>query len=379
MANNDTKKRWTPLDIGREITGRRRQFRRETPDKLTPFEVAARAGASSLPDTLRPTAENMRLRCYLLGTDKPLEPVEITPGDGAKREPGALHWVDVEGADEETLRKILDDYGMHPLHVDAFTDPGQVSRVIPAGGALFLEFTVLAGWEKADLRRVSVLHREDLLLTVHARPVPAIEGLIERLDTRRVAWARDTSALLYHLIDQHVEETFHFLMNARQVIIHLNDLYDEEPEDLEYQDVNVTRRTINRLAISCEDQYYVVSALQTLDQNDLNLEIPREYLADLQSHTAYANRYVSRLDDRAKELKFLVSTSLQERSESRLRVLTILMAIFTPLTFMAGIYGMNFAYMPELQWHNGYFYLLSLMGLVAVILLFYFWRKGWFD
>ena len=66
-------------------------------------------------------------------------------------------------------------------------------------------------------------------------------------------------------------------------------------------------------------------------------------------------------------------------SESRLRLLSVISAIFLPLSLLAGIYGMNFDNMPETKYHSAYFVCLGVMGAVAVGMLITFWKKGWFD
>ena len=70
-------------------------------------------------------------------------------------------------------------------------------------------------------------------------------------------------------------------------------------------------------------------------------------------------------------------SSLSQKTNDIMQVLTIVSSIFIPLTFIAGIYGMNFEHMPELQTKNGYFTTLGAMGLIAISLIVYFWRKGW--
>jgi len=69
----------------------------------------------------------------------------------------------------------------------------------------------------------------------------------------------------------------------------------------------------------------------------------------------------------------------QEKSTRKINLLTIIQAIFVPLTFIAGIYGMNFINMPELQWEYGYFYTLFLFAAIATVSLYFFYKKGWFD
>jgi magnesium transporter len=70
-------------------------------------------------------------------------------------------------------------------------------------------------------------------------------------------------------------------------------------------------------------------------------------------------------------------SSVSNRLNEVMKVLTIIATIFIPLSFIAGVYGMNFKYMPELEWRWGYFLVLFVMGLLACVMLVYFWKKGW--
>jgi len=73
-----------------------------------------------------------------------------------------------------------------------------------------------------------------------------------------------------------------------------------------------------------------------------------------------------------------VPTQVQDKTNNRLKVLTIISAIFLPLTLIAGIYGMNFQYMPELDDHYSYFVVVGLMFVIALAMLFFFYLRGWF-
>ncbi len=88
---------------------------------------------------------------------------------------------------------------------------------------------------------------------------------------------------------------------------------------------------------------------------------------------------MDRLEENVKELHQQFMLAIQDRTGNRLKVLTILSAIFLPLTLIAGIYGMNFENMPELNVPFGYFIILGVMGVVAIFMLAFFYKKGWFD
>jgi magnesium transporter len=99
----------------------------------------------------------------------------------------------------------------------------------------------------------------------------------------------------------------------------------------------------------------------------------------LASHLEHLQRMMERAEDKLDFLLQQYQSEVQELTNRRINILTIVQAIFVPLTFIAGIYGMNFAHMPELEWDNGYFFAIVLMGVIACAELLVFWRKGWFD
>jgi len=138
------------------------------------------------------------------------------------------------------------------------------------------------------------------------------------------------------------------------------------------------RRALAHFDIAFEEKYRTLRALLSADASPVDLSKIHERLLDVAAHIEHSQRYVERLEDRLSELHHHLTLQLQEKTNQRLRFLTILSAIFMPLTLVAGIYGMNFRYMPELNWHYGYPLALLLMLGIAIGLLWFFARKGWF-
>ena len=104
----------------------------------------------------------------------------------------------------------------------------------------------------------------------------------------------------------------------------------------------------------------------------------REYFHESLAHLEYALRSVGRQEARLAELHQHYLLTLQDKTNKRIRLLTIISAIFMPLTLIAGIYGMNFQNIPELTWSYGYPVVIALMFALAAVLLWMFYRKGWF-
>jgi len=102
------------------------------------------------------------------------------------------------------------------------------------------------------------------------------------------------------------------------------------------------------------------------------------YLRDVYEHTIQVIDTIETSRDMISGMLDMYLSSLSNRMNEVMKVLTIFAAIFIPLTFIAGIYGMNFKYMPELEWHWGYFSVLGFMAVVAGVLIIFFKKKKWF-
>jgi magnesium transporter len=140
----------------------------------------------------------------------------------------------------------------------------------------------------------------------------------------------------------------------------------------------VYNRNLAHYEIALEAKHRTLTALLSANTSLIDLDNIRSSLRDVVAHIEHSQRYVERIEDRLSELHRHMTLLLQEKTNQRLRILTILSAIFMPLTLVAGIYGMNFRSMPELDWKYGYPFALLVMLGIATGLLIYFVRKGWF-
>jgi len=101
------------------------------------------------------------------------------------------------------------------------------------------------------------------------------------------------------------------------------------------------------------------------------------YLRDLYDHTIQVIDNIETLKDIASGMLDIYLSSVSNKMNQVMKVLTIIATIFIPLTFIAGIYGMNFKYMPELEWKPGYFLVMGIMAAIGIAMLFYFKKKKW--
>ena len=122
----------------------------------------------------------------------------------------------------------------------------------------------------------------------------------------------------------------------------------------------------------------LISRLQTRSMLNYFHEDMKYYLRDLNDHGIIVFETVDMLNNRTTELIQLYNSMISNTMNEVMKILAIISTIFMPLSFIVGLYGMNFEYMPELKWHYGYFITLAAMAGLVIGMLLYFKKKKWF-
>jgi magnesium transporter len=230
-----------------------------------------------------------------------------------------------------------------------------------------------------DLTPISLLCLPTTLVTIHQQPLPAISDLALRLTDRVRLKSATTSALVYQLIARLVVENFYAFTACRQKHDGLAKQLIEDSDSVEPEDLFTLRREVTNIADANEDHAFCVDVLQKLGSASFSAGDQLEHFQDLDRSIERHQRSMDRLEENVKELNQQFLLAIQDRTGNRLKILTILSAVFLPLTLIAGIYGMNFENMPELDERYAYFAVLGFMALVGAGMLGFFYKKGWFD
>jgi magnesium transporter len=144
-------------------------------------------------------------------------------------------------------------------------------------------------------------------------------------------------------------------------------------------DVQNLTNQVGRLQSTTEDRLILMGTLLTLKSPLFELNEVRPFFQEAMNELKQLQRWLERLEGRLQGLSQHNNLSLQNSTNTRIQVLTVLSAIFMPLTLIAGIYGMNFINMPELQASYGYFIILGFMALLGGGLGIFFYIRGWFQ
>jgi len=179
-------------------------------------------------------------------------------------------------------------------------------------------------------------------------------------------------------ISEILAQNVQIIANARKRLNKIEQSMMSKTDDLSPQKIMIIRNEIGQLADIIEDQHVELNVLLSLFIGT-DKEEHLKKLEDLVGHFNPMNKIMVRLEEKAESIRTQYMLTQQAKSTRKINLLTIIQAIFVPLTFLAGVYGMNFKYMPELEWKYAYYIVWGIFILIALFLLNYFKRHKWFE
>ena len=185
--------------------------------------------------------------------------------------------------------------------------------------------------------------------------------------------------LLLHVLLLGINRDIELYQQTRQMIAELANDFDQRLTTDALDDIQNLTNQVTSLQSTTEDRLILMGSLLTLKSSLLELNEARPYFKEAMNELKQMQRWLEHLEGRLQGLSQHYNLSLQHSTNNRLRVLTVISAIFMPLTLIAGIYGMNFTNMPELQASYGYFIILGFMALLGGGLGIFFYVRGWFQ
>ena len=276
---------------------------------------------------------------------------------------------------EWRLRRLHPD----PLLLERCLDTDARSGVFAYDGLLALQLPVAEDWTAAHHPKLTLLCLPRALVTVR---LEAGLAWLANAPTLAPEGPRAVAELLVALLDELIDRASEQVLAARRQVESLEmDLAGEDGSmDLDAAAGRILRhkRAMAHFEMSLEADHRTLTALLAQPAPAPDLRSVREPLRDVVAHVEHNLRTVERMEDHLAELHEHTQLVVQSHTNARLRLLTILSAVFMPLSLIAGIYGMNFYRMPELSWRYGYPAVLGCMLLLALVLLGYFYLRGWF-
>ncbi|MBE2223883.1 MAG: hypothetical protein IAF02_20250 [Anaerolineae bacterium] len=323
----------------------------------------------------------MKTNYYQLSDNDFITSVDLTDWESIRQNKDSKHpyWLFVEDITTAELAENLKYLQLHPLITEDCLSSDHSTLVDRYVDAIYIEFPTNAGHEHGEVAYLSIICLTDAIVTIRRGEVASLPNFISLLQADKKLTIGNTANLLYLLFDFFTDKTITQSLVYRQHLNLLETKLVQDPDDIDPNEITTLKRQVTQLESICEDQLYCVKSLIIHDNTIIDTAGQDAYFNDLVSNGEHALRSISRLNGRVKDLQDDFMLQHRESSEKRLRILTIISAIFLPLTFITGFFGMNFIDMMLLKMNYGSLMAVGIMVVITLSLLVYFKIGGWFD
>jgi magnesium transporter len=308
-----------------------------------------------------------------------ITPAELTP----YLDRDSVSWIDLQGLGHEpTLQAVGAIFKLHPLVLEDVVNVPQRPKVEEYDDQLLI-VTRMVRLEQGSgpfiSEQISFILGDHYLLSIQEEPEYDCFGPVRDRLTNAKGNIRKMGAdyLFYTLVDAIIDGFFPVLEEYGEQLELLEDEVVANPSRQTLERIHRMKRELLSLRRAIWPQRDAINSL-IRDESDLISHEVRIYLRDCYDHTVQVLDMVETYREVASSLMDIYLSSVSNKMNEIMKFLTVMSSIFIPLTFIAGVYGMNFEHMPELHTRSGYFVCLGAMFTMAIVLLTLFWRKGWF-
>jgi len=292
-----------------------------------------------------------------------------------------ITWINIEGLhNEELLREIGEKMKVPYLQLEDVLNINQRPKVEAHAEWVSLILKMVT-WEEAektlDFEHMSIFCRRNLIITFQEKPGDIFDPIRERI-ARPQSRPRTSGSdyLFYALFDLIVDHYLQVLENLTDEIDELDDSIRLSPDKSKLEQIHSLKGQLISFRKAIWPLRFATTTLLT-ESPEIIAETTLPFLKDLEDHIQQVAEGVDGEREKFETLMHSYLSIVSLRMNEIMKVLTIIGTIFIPLTFLAGIYGMNFEYLPELKWHYGYFIFWGICLVAIGGMLYYFRRKGW--
>ncbi len=290
-------------------------------------------------------------------------------------------WINIEGIHQvDIMEKIGNHFGIHSLVMEDILNTGQRPKMDDLEDYVYVVLKMLNYNEEDDeisAEQISIILGQKFVISFREKERDVFEPIRERIRKNKGRIRKKgADYLAYALLDSVVDNYFTILEKIGERIEFLEEELVENPSTQTLQEIHRLKREMIFLRKSIWPLREVISELER-GESSLIKETTGIYLRDVYDHTIQVIDTVETFRDMLSGILDVYLSSISNRMNEVMKVLTIIATIFIPLTFLAGLYGMNFKYMPELEWHRGYFAVLFLMAIIGMGMVLYFRKKKW--
>ncbi|MEM9888760.1 MAG: magnesium/cobalt transporter CorA [Bacteroidota bacterium] len=292
-----------------------------------------------------------------------------------------VQWYDIRGLhDTELIAAVGETFHVHPLALEDIADTSQRPKLDEYESGIFVSLKAFQFDSKAEevvFEQVAFYLGNGFLISFQERADDLFKIIRERIEKGK-GHVRKKGAdyLLYVLLDSIVDRYYVGLESVEERIEHLEMQIVKSVESDYRTKIYSLKQEMLKIRKSVVPLREMMNGFKELE-GELVEEKTMLFIRDLRDHIVQTIDLIETYRDNLNSLQDLYLSELSYRMNNVMQVLAVVSAIFIPLTFIAGVYGMNFDHIPELHWQNGYFIIISIMFAIAILLLWYFKKKKW--
>jgi len=290
-------------------------------------------------------------------------------------------WINIDGIHQvETLEKLGECFELHPLTLEDILNTDQRPKIEDFGDYMYIVLQMFSYDDRNNeiiTEQISLILGRNFVLSFQENIGDVFDQIRERIRSGKGKIRKmGADYLVYALLDAIVDNYFIILEKIGDQIEFIEERLIINPASDTLNTIHKLKREMLFLRKSVWPLREVISGMER-GESSLIKGTTKIYLRDVYDHNIQIIDTIETLRDMLSGMLDIYLTSISNRLNAVMKVLTIIATIFMPLTFLAGIYGMNFKYMPELEWKWGYPLILLIMSTIGISMLFYFKRKKW--
>jgi len=293
----------------------------------------------------------------------------------------AVTWINVDGLhDLQLIKDIGDTLDLDRLLLADVLETNARPKIHEYEKWIFLSLKMVQYNEENEhfsVENLSIMFNHNVLISFQEKKGDVFEPVRERIrNHKRTLRDSKTDYLAFALLDTVIDHYLYVLSLFGEKIESFEDVILDKPDKNVIEQINMFKKELNYIRKGIKPAREMVLALSKIEsdfihkKNDVHF---KELVSNMNQASDTLDSYRELLSDQLNIYHMIISSKLNDI----MKFLTIFSVIFIPLTFIAGIYGTNFEFLPELQIKYGYFMMLGLMALITILMLFYFKRKKW--
>ena len=287
------------------------------------------------------------------------------------------YWVDIGEPTKEEEQLLSSFFHFHPLAIEDCLQMLQRPKLDHYGD---YEFFVLHAFNEKEMEaeELNLFVGKDFVVSFHFPPMQELQEARERIRSNPRDWERGNILITYNIVDKVVDTYFPIVYHIEDYLNEVDERLSMDMDHLSMDQVFDLRSDLLRLRrtiIPMRDLLYRVMYSERINLN----QSERAYFDDIYDHLLKLTEMVEANRELTADIRDSYDSINASRMNRIMMILTTVSTVFIPLTFIVGVYGMNFINMPELEWKYGYFIVVGLMVVIATGMIAWFKYKGWFN